>query len=103
MSKQRKFRVSVFPPGTTDLGSTPLHHHACQSQRSAEEHFLKYVARKDAPRVIVHQGNLRGTAYKTILDSSWFEHYEIGDKRHKGAMDFIENRREKRGENSCPF
>jgi hypothetical protein len=98
LSKQRKFRVSVFPPGTTSIGDNPLHHHACQSQRNAEEHFLKHIARTDDRRVIVHQGNLRGHAYKTILDSSWFEHYRR-EQRAKAVENHIENQRVNRGEN----
>lgn len=98
MSRQRKFRVSVFPSGTIDLGSTPLHHHCCQSQRNAEEHFLKYIARRDDLRVVLHQGDLRGTSYKTLLDSYWFEHYRR-EQRAKAVAECIENKRCERGEN----
>ncbi len=95
MSKQRKFRVSVFAPDITDLGSSPLRHHACKSQRNAEEQFLKYVVQKEKPRVIVHQGNLRGHAYKTHLDSYWGEHFSDPAKQWR---DFVENERVKRGQ-----
>lgn len=92
---QRKFRVSVFRHGTTNLGSTPLKHHCCDRLDVAENHFLRHVVKDDKPRVIVHQGNLRGTAYKTILDSRWGEHF--GDPAKDWAR-FVENKRVARGE-----
>jgi hypothetical protein len=95
VSKVRKFRVSVFPNGTTDLGSRPLKHHCCDKLRTAEDHFQRYVVRKERPRVIVHQGNLRDHAYKRILDSYWGEHFS--DPREQWQH-YIENKRVERGE-----
>jgi hypothetical protein len=76
MKKQRRFRVSVYPPGA-EKKHWPLVHKASRDLATAKKHYDDFVSKIGGKIgfVILHQGKLYlGFSSKTLLDSRWFSH-----------------------------
>jgi len=77
LKNQRRWRVSVYKPGTTDLSTFPLFHKASRECKRAKEYFRMFarqIGKGTVGRVVLHQGLLyRGSNHVILHDTAWFK------------------------------